>query len=69
MTEAKIKPKYVGKEGRHHIFTNPEVYSKTNKDLLDRTKKAIEIIMKETLGNAIVISHGDVINALLEGGG
>ena len=67
LTEAKIKPEYVGKEGRHHILTDPEVYSESNKDLLDRTKKAIEIIMKETQGNAIVVSHGDVINALLEG--
>jgi uncharacterized phosphatase len=67
LTEAKIKPEYVGKKGRHHILSDPEVYSETNKDLLDRAKKAIEIIIKATQGNAIVVSHGDVINALLEG--
>ena len=67
LTEAKIKPEYVGKEGRHHILTDPEVYLETNRELLDRTKKAIEVIIKEARGNAIVVSHGDVINALLEG--
>jgi broad specificity phosphatase PhoE len=67
LTEAKLKSEYVGKEGRHHILTEPEVYSETNDELLDRTKKAIEIVTKEAVGNAIVVSHGDVINALLEG--
>jgi broad specificity phosphatase PhoE len=67
LTEAKIKREYVGKEGRHHILTDPEVYSETNDELLERTKKAVEIVIKETDGNAIVVSHGDVINALLEG--
>ena len=66
LTEAKLKPEFIGKEGRHHILTTPEAYSETNKELLDRTKKAIDIIIKEVDGNAIVVSHGDVINAMLE---
>lgn len=66
LTEAKLKPRFVGKKGRHHILTNPEAYSETNDDLLWRTGKAIEIIKKEAQGNVIVVSHGDVITAMLE---
>jgi len=66
LTEAKIKPEFVGKKGRHHILTNPEVYSETNRDLLERSYKAIEIIKGQSRGNAILVSHGDVITALLE---
>ncbi len=66
LTEAKLKPEIVGKAGRHHILTEPEAYSETNKELLDRTKKAIDHIRKQVNGNAIVVSHGDVINAMLE---
>ena len=57
----------VGKKGRHHILTTPEAFTETNADLLGRTGKAIEIIRKEAEGNVIVVSHGDVITALLEG--
>jgi broad specificity phosphatase PhoE len=67
LTEAKLKPRFVGKKGRHHILTTPEAYSETNNELLERTGKAIEIIRKEAEGNVIVVSHGDVITALLEG--
>ncbi len=67
LTEAKLKPEYVDKAGRHHILTDPEAYSETNEELLNRSKKAIEIVTNEVDGNAIVVSHGDVINALLEG--
>ncbi len=67
LTEAKIKPEFVGKEGRHHILTTPEAFTETNNDLLERTGKAIEIIKKEAEGNVIVVSHGDVITAMLEG--
>ena len=66
LTEAKIKPEFIGKKGRHHILTTPKAFCETNKDLLDRTCKAIEIIKKETEGNVIVVSHGDVITAMLE---
>lgn len=67
LTEAKIKPRFVGKKGRHHILTAPAAFSETNNDLLERTGKAIEIIKKEAEGNVIVVSHGDVITAMLEG--
>jgi len=67
LTEAKFKPGFVGKKGRHHILTTPEAFSETNVDLLARTAKAIEIIGKEATGNVILVSHGDVITAMLEG--
>jgi broad specificity phosphatase PhoE len=67
LTEAKLKPVFVGKKGRHHILTTPEAYLETNHDLLERTAKAIGIIRKEAEGNVIVVSHGDVITAMLEG--
>ncbi len=67
LTEAKIKPEFVGKKGRHHILTTPKAFTETNADLLARTGKAIEIIKKEAEGNVIVVSHGDVITAMLEG--
>ena len=66
LTEAKIKPEFVGKEGRHHILVDPEAYLETNRDLLKRAYKAIEIVKNESKGNAILVSHGDVITALLE---
>jgi broad specificity phosphatase PhoE len=67
LTEAKLKPEFVGKKGRHHILMNPEAFSETNKDLLERTLKAVEIIKGEADGKVIVVSHGDVITAMLEG--
>jgi broad specificity phosphatase PhoE len=67
LVEVKLKPRFVGKKGRHHILTTPEAFSETNDDLLKRTAKAIQIIRKEADGNAIVVSHGDVITAMLEG--
>ena len=67
LTEAKFKQEFVGKKGRHHILTDPEAYLETNADLLRRTAKAIEIIGREARGNVIVVSHGDVITAMLEG--
>lgn len=66
LSEAKIKPEFVGKKGRHHILTNPEDYSETNRDLLERSYKAIEVIKSQSRGNAILVSHGDVITAILE---
>ncbi len=67
LTEAKFKPEFVGKKGRHHILTTPEAFSETNADLLARTARAIEIVSKEAAGNVILVSHGDVITAMLEG--
>jgi alpha-ribazole phosphatase/probable phosphoglycerate mutase len=66
LTEAKFKPEFVGKKGRHHILVDPEAYTETNRELLARAHKALEIIKKESKGNAILVSHGDVITALLE---
>jgi broad specificity phosphatase PhoE len=66
LTEAKIKPEYVGKKGRHHILTDPEAYTETNSDLLARAWQAFLIVSNKSSGNAIMVSHGDVITALLE---
>jgi uncharacterized phosphatase len=66
LTEAKLKREFVGKKGRHHILTSPEDFSETNEELGDRAAKAIETIRKKTQGNVIVVSHGDVITAMLE---
>ena len=66
LTEAKIKPQFVGKKGRHHILTDPEAYSETNEELLARTARAVEIVRKRAEGNVIMVSHGDVITAMLE---
>jgi len=67
LTEAKLKSEFIGKKGRHHILTSPGAFAETNKDILERTGKAIEIIKKEEDGNVILVSHGDVITAMLEG--
>ena len=67
LTEAKLKPKFVGKKGRHHILTTPEAFSETNAELQARIGRAIETMKKEATGNVLVVSHGDVITAMLEG--
>ncbi len=67
LTEAKLKPEYVGKKGRHHILTSPEAFSETNEELRGRTLRAIEIVRNKAKGNVILVSHGDVITAMLEG--
>lgn len=66
LTEAKVKPEFVGKQGRHHILENPDAYLETNDELLKRTAKAMDIIKREGSGNVIVVSHGDVITAMFE---
>ena len=66
LTEAKLKPEFVGKKGRHHILTTPAAFVETNDDLLDRTSKAIETVKREASGNVVMVSHGDVITAMLE---
>ena len=66
LTEAKIKKKFVGKKKRHHILTSPEAYDETNAELLKRTAEAVKTIHAESKGNVIVVSHGDVITAMLE---
>ena len=67
LTEAKLKPKFVGKKGRHHILTTPEAFSETNEELQARIRMAIETIKGAASGNVVVVSHGDVITAMLEG--
>src|SRR5208282_1576066 len=67
LTEAKLKPEYVGKKGRHHILTSPGAFSETNEELLGRTRRAFEIVRNKAKGNVILVSHGDVITAMLEG--
>jgi len=66
LTEAKLKPEFVGKKGRHHILTTPHAFLETNNDLLKRTVKAIKDIRNKSKGNVIVVSHGDVVTAILE---
>ncbi|MDA4121302.1 MAG: histidine phosphatase family protein [Thaumarchaeota archaeon] len=66
LTEAKIRPEFVGEKGRHHILSDPGAYSETNRDLLARASKAMQVIKEKSSGNAILVSHGDVITALLE---
>jgi phosphoserine phosphatase len=66
LTEAKIKPEFVGKKGRHHILSEPGAYTETNRELLGRVWKAFQIVSMGSKGNAIMVSHGDVITALLE---
>ncbi len=66
LTEAKIKPEFVGKKGRHHVLENPEAYLEINDELRARTSEAIEMVKSESSGNVIVVSHGDVISAILE---
>jgi broad specificity phosphatase PhoE len=67
LTEAKLKPEFVGKKGRHHILTSPEAFSETNEELLERTGSAVEKVRKMSKGNVVLVSHGDVITAMLEG--
>ena len=67
LTEAKLKPRFVGKKGRHHILTTPEAFSETNEELQARIASAVETIRSEATGNVVVVSHGDVITAMLEG--
>jgi broad specificity phosphatase PhoE len=67
LTEAKIKPEFVGKKGRHHILESPEDYLETYAELRGRIAKAIDVIKAKERGNVIVVSHGDVITAMLEG--
>lgn len=47
LTEAKLKPEFVGRKGRHHILTTPGAFSETNDELLAQTGKAIETIKTE----------------------
>ncbi len=65
LTDAKLKPKFIGKKGRHHILTSPSAYVETYEQLESRAVKAIENIRKKNQENCVVVSHGDVIVALM----
>lgn len=66
LTEAKIKPEFMGKKGRHHILESPDAYLETYEQLRARTSKALQTVKAEAGGNAIVVSHGDVLTAMVE---
>jgi len=65
LTEAKFKTKFVGKKGREHILTTPNAFAETYQEMQDRVVKAVEGIAKKESGNAIAVSHGDVITGYL----
>jgi len=66
LTEAKIKPEFVGKKGRHHILESPEAFLETYDELAKRITKVMDIIKAKERGNVLVVSHGDVITTMLE---
>jgi broad specificity phosphatase PhoE len=66
LIEAKLKPNFVGKPGRHHILQSPEAFQETYEELQERVLKAVRRIRAEAKTNAIMVSHGDVIVALLQ---
>ncbi len=65
LTEARLKPQFVGKKGRKHILTDPEAFEETYEELQKRLVGAVEKIRKAEKGNVIVVSHGDPIEAFL----
>jgi len=66
LTEAKLKPEFVGKKGRKRILLNPEAFDETYQELQKRMVQSINEIKKKATGNVIVVSHGDPITALLQ---
>jgi len=66
LIEAKLKPNFVGKPGRHHILQSPEAFQETYEQLQERVLRAVSRIQAEVKTNAIMVSHGDVIVALLQ---
>jgi len=66
LIEAKLKPSFVGKPGRHHILPSPEAFQETYEELQERVLRAVGKIQSEVKTNAIMVSHGDVIVALLQ---
>ena len=66
LDEAKLKPNFVGKSGRHHILESPEAFQETFQELQERVLRAVNKIRAESKTNAIMVSHGDVIVALLQ---
>lgn len=66
LIEAKLKPNFVGKPGRHHILESPEAFQETYAELQERVLRAVKKIQAESKTNAIMVSHGDVIVAFLQ---
>jgi len=66
LIEAKLKPNFVGKPGRHHILQSPEAFQETYEELQERVLRAVSKIQAEVKTNAIMVTHGDVIVALLQ---
>jgi len=66
LVEAKLKPTFVGKPGRHHILQSPEAFQETFEELQERVLRAVSKIQAKVKTNAIMVSHGDVIVALLQ---
>jgi broad specificity phosphatase PhoE len=66
LTEAKLKPRFVGKKGRKHILTDPEAFEETYEELQRRVVRALEKIRKGEKGNVLVVSHGNPIGSLLD---
>jgi broad specificity phosphatase PhoE len=65
VTEAKLKSRLVGKKGREHILTDPDAFDETYEDLQARMVRAVEEIRATEGGNALLVSHGDPLSALL----
>ncbi|MDA4112831.1 MAG: histidine phosphatase family protein [Thaumarchaeota archaeon] len=65
LTEARLKPEFIGKAGRHHLLTTPYAFEETYNQVQKRMLKAVSNIKKEGDGNAVVVSHGDPIVSLL----
>lgn len=66
LTEVKLKQRFVGKEGRQHILTTPQAFDETYEELQRRMIRSYNTIKRETKsGIALVVSHGDPLNALL----
>ena len=66
LIEAKLKQSFIGKPGRHHILQSPEAFQETYEELQERVLRAVSKIRSEVKTNAIMVSHGDVIVALLQ---
>ena len=66
LIEAKLKPNFIGKPGRHHILQTPEAFQETYEELQGRVLRAVGKIQADVKTNAIMVSHGDVIVALLQ---
>jgi uncharacterized phosphatase len=65
VTEAKLKPEFVGIKGREHILSDPQAFDETYEQLQSRMVGAVEKIGKVEGNNAILVSHGDPIASLL----